>query len=126
MRDYELVVLVAKDNGKQVQEQVEKVAKEKGKVNKVEPWGVKPLSYPVKKQTEAAYFWFHLSLESDGPVVLDRALRVNEQVLRHLLVRKVATSEVKVEKVDEPEKKESKPKAKAKKETKSKKVTKKK
>lgn len=89
MRDYELVLLLPTDEkgDKKTLELVKGfVVKEKGKVFKVDNWGVKPLAYPIKKQTEAIYSILHISLEPPSVTQLDRTLRMNEEVLRHLIL----------------------------------------
>lgn len=89
MRDYELAVLLPTDEKgyKKTLELVKgAVATEKGKVVKIDDWGVKPLAYLIKKQTEAIYSILHISLEPPSVTKLDRALRMNEEVLRHLIL----------------------------------------
>lgn len=87
MNDYELVVLTSKDYGKKIINDVEKVAGGKSKITKTDDWGVKALTYKIKKQTEANYFLFVLSLAPQEVFPLDQSLRRNENVIRHLLTR---------------------------------------
>lgn len=90
MRDYELVVLLPVGGKEEsilagVKKTVEGV---KGKIGKVENWGTKALKYPIAKQKEATYFLLNVNLQGTDAPVVDRTLRVNEDILRHLLVRK--------------------------------------
>ncbi len=58
-----------------------------GKVTKVEQWGVKTLSYRVRKNRKAHYTMFNVDA---APAVLneiERQERLNEDVLRYLTVR---------------------------------------
>lgn len=87
-REYELVLLLPKDADKKIVDEVKKVIGDKGKVGEVREEGVKPLSYPIKKQTQADYVSIFVSLSSDGISSLDKTLRLNQQILRYLLLRK--------------------------------------
>lgn len=90
MRDYELVVLIpATDNAESTLEQVKKtVEQNNGKVVKVNNWGRKPLAYPIAKQIEAGFFNVDVALPAESVSGLNLMLRVNENLLRHLLLRK--------------------------------------
>lgn len=97
MRDYELVVLVPQDGdgGKKVLEGVKAaIETSHGKLGKTLEWGAKPLYFPIKKAREALYFVFPITLPIDGALMLERTLRVNEGILRYMLVRKEAGIEV--------------------------------
>lgn len=123
MRDYELVLLMrtsdGKEIGKSVADELVKKAVGSGKVEKVDEWGIKPLAYPIQKQTQAAYFSFLLALEPAGVLSLDKALAREELILRHLLIRKEGrkltvdsvqpTSKEKVERVAKAKEVKSKP-----------------
>ena len=58
-----------------------------GKITKVEQWGVKTLSYRLRKNRKAHYTMFNV----DGPAAalneVERQERLNEDVLRYLTVR---------------------------------------
>jgi len=58
------------------------------KVEKVEEWGKKKLSYPIKKENEGYYII--LSVESEKGVQGDfeKRLIMEETILRHLVLRK--------------------------------------
>ncbi len=58
------------------------------KVASEEEWGQKPLAYKIKK--EAAGFYHLLKLETEGliPADVEKRLITNENVLRHLLIRR--------------------------------------
>lgn len=104
MRDYELVVLLPPD-GKQdsVLETVKKtVLQHRGTVGRVDEWGKKALRYPIEKQREALYFLLNIRLPPEGVSPLERTLRINENTLRHLLVRREGRKPTKVK---TPEKK---------------------
>lgn len=57
----------------------------KFKIVEVDKWGVKPLAYPIKKETKAYYL--RLVIEGGDTKGLTNILRVDENLLRYLLVR---------------------------------------
>ena len=67
---------------------VEKVTGKDGKISKEDFWGVRDLVYPIKKQNKG--FYAHFELETDPSVanIIDKNLRVEENVLRYLLIRR--------------------------------------
>lgn len=85
--EYELVVLTTTDYGKKVSDDVEKTVGGKAKITKTDDWGTKALAYKILKQTEGSYFFFALTLEPAEVSPIDEALRRNENILRHLLVK---------------------------------------
>ena len=58
-----------------------------GKVSKIENWGLRPLTYRIKKNRKAYYT--HLNIDAPAAAVaeMERQLRINEDVLRFLTVR---------------------------------------
>jgi len=64
-----------------------------GTVAKVEYWGLRNLSYRVKKNRKGHYL--HLSIDAPAPAMseLERTQRINEDVLRYLTVRVEAHEE---------------------------------
>ncbi|MFZ5366248.1 MAG: 30S ribosomal protein S6 [Patescibacteria group bacterium] len=92
MRKYELAIVLDPDlkeeeKEKLVEEIKAEIEKLKGKVEKVDPWGKKELSYPIKKAKEGIYLIFNLELPGDGTAELGKKLRLKEKVLRYLLVK---------------------------------------
>ena len=63
-----------------------------GKVHKTESWGLKSLSYRIKKNRKGHY----VLIETDTPpaalIEMERNLRLNEDILRYLTVREEALS----------------------------------
>lgn len=57
----------------------------KFKIATVDKWGIKPLVYPIKKETKAYYL--RLVIEGGDSRSLLSALKVDESLLRYLLVR---------------------------------------
>jgi small subunit ribosomal protein S6 len=59
-----------------------------GKVQQVEPWGKRRLAYPIKKYQDGSYFLMHMELPAQAVRSLERSLKLMEEVIRHLIVRK--------------------------------------
>jgi small subunit ribosomal protein S6 len=95
---YEHVVVTRPDiSTQQVDALVEDITKivteGKGKVGKTEYWGLRNLSYPIKKSRKAHYSL--LNIDAPGPVIheIERRHRINEDVLRFLTVKVETLSE---------------------------------
>lgn len=60
---------------------------EDSKVEKEDNWGSRDLAYPIEHQTKGYYV--HLQFDADPKRVkgLDKVLKVEEDILRYLLVR---------------------------------------
>jgi small subunit ribosomal protein S6 len=51
------------------------------------PWGRRRLAYPIHKFQDAIYVLYQLTCPPARARDIERELRLNEQVLRHLMVR---------------------------------------
>ena len=60
----------------------------KGKVEKTDEWGKKTFVYPIRKFGEGDYHFWEVSLPESGPAEIDKKMRLENEVLRYLLVRK--------------------------------------
>ena len=94
MREYELVFIADPTQDEEgvtdIVEQITQVVSEtKGEVTQVEVWGRRKLAYPIKKFREGTYVALLAHLSSDGISEMERTLKLNESVIRHLLVRTV-------------------------------------
>src|SRR5258708_37289430 len=93
MNKYELVIVMdgkaTSAKKKSETEKIEKLVKEvKGKVTEVKDWGTKELAYKIKKLDTGAYLIFQLELEGAGAEEIGSKLRLNDELIRYLLVRK--------------------------------------
>ena len=93
MGNYELTLVLrpslTEDAREKILKKIEKLAEEaKGKAEPPVLWGKKVLAYPIKKEKEGVYTFFSLSLEGGETLPLERKIRMEEGILRHLLVRK--------------------------------------
>ena len=56
------------------------------KVEKVDTWGNKKLAYQIAKFTEGFYVLVNFKSGVEVPKELDRNLKINENVIRHMIV----------------------------------------
>lgn len=89
-RDYELGIIVNPDVGDDqartiVERVTQTIASEDGHVVRVNAWGRRRLAYPIEHHRDGLYFYFDLILNPETTGELERSIRVNEDILRHLL-----------------------------------------
>ena len=93
MNDYEVLYILPPDVEEEAKEGViEKISKgisdRGGKVEKLNKWGVRTLAYPIKRKKEGYYVLTEFQMDPKGISSFDESLRYNDQLLRHLLVRR--------------------------------------
>ena len=59
----------------------------KGKIVEEKDLGSKELAYPIKKETVGYYFVVDFNATAEIVAELDRKARIDESVLRHLIIR---------------------------------------
>ena len=93
MRDYELVTIfspeISDDALPQAIERLgQQIAGRGGEVRETNPWGRRKLAYPIDRFYEGHYVVTQLAMEPTQTRGLEVALRISDDVLRHLLVRR--------------------------------------
>lgn len=83
-KHYELTVLLENEDNSSVRSLIEK---NKGVNIKISPFAKIELAYPVKKKTQAYMVVFDFEMNPSSVGKLEKDLRINEDVLRHLLLR---------------------------------------
>jgi small subunit ribosomal protein S6 len=58
-----------------------------GAIHRREYWGLKTLAYRIKKNRKGHYVLFNLEAPSDAVQEMERQMRLNEDVLRHMTIR---------------------------------------
>ena len=58
-----------------------------GEIDKVDEWGRRRMAYPIQKQQDGVYTFITFSAESSAPAEIESRLRLQENVLRYLIVR---------------------------------------
>jgi small subunit ribosomal protein S6 len=61
-----------------------------GEITNVDPWGRRRLAYPIENHLEGVYSVVQLKLDPTSITAIERDFRLNESVIRHLLIRPVA------------------------------------
>jgi small subunit ribosomal protein S6 len=93
LRDYEVLYIVRADiDDDKVQDAVKRVntliERSGGHAEKTNLWGKRKLAYEVKHQKEGAYVLQDFQLDPVRVPELESSLKITEEVLRHLIVRK--------------------------------------
>ena len=95
MNKYELVLVVnAKIEDDARAAVVEKakayVTRFGGTVTEVEDWGKKKLAYEIQHMKEGFYYFIQFEADAACPAELEKRVRIMDNVLRYLVVRKDA------------------------------------
>ena len=93
MNKYELALVVSakiEDDARTatVEKAKEYITRVGGVVTEVEEWGKKKLAYEIQKQSEGFYYFIQFEAESNVPAVVEQDVRIMDNVLRYLVVRK--------------------------------------
>ena len=90
MKNYELVYVVRPNAEDEVKEavlnKIQEVISANGEVEKVDTWGNRKLAYHIAKFSEGFYVLVNFKASADLPKELDRNLKINENVIRHMIV----------------------------------------
>jgi len=89
---YEHVFLARQDiSSQQVEALIEQykgiIAQNGGSVGKVEAWGLKSLSYRIRKNRKAHYTLMNIDAPAAALAEMERQMRINEDVLRYITLR---------------------------------------
>lgn len=92
MREYELMVVLDPNLDETAVEALNNrvaglVTQRGGSVESVDLWGRKRLAYPIGRYRDGIYILSRLQLPPNAAVDIERALKLTESVMRHLLVR---------------------------------------
>lgn len=92
INSYETVIVVSAKIGEEantaIVEKYKKLIGENGTVESVDEWGKRRLAYPIQKQTEAFYTLINFKSAADFTAELDRRYKIEENVLRSIIVKK--------------------------------------
>jgi len=61
-----------------------------GNITNVEDWGKKRLAYEIQKMKEGFYYFIHFDADSTVPNEIEQRIRIMENVIRYLCIRKDA------------------------------------
>ena len=93
MREYEVLYIVRADlDDDKVQDVVKRVntliQRSGGSSDQTNLWGKRKLAYDVKHQKDGSYVLQDFQLDPNRVPELESSLKITEEVLRHLIVRK--------------------------------------
>ena len=92
MKAYELLYFVDptcnEETRAAVMKRIEVALGETGKVDSVEDWGKRKLAFEVDDLTEGDYTLINFHADPKVIAELDRVLRINDAVKRHMVVRR--------------------------------------
>lgn len=92
MNDYYLTLVLKPDLEEKARKELlssvtKRLTGEDGKIVKEDLWGNKELSYPIKKLSKGYYAHFEITADPKNAKGIDKALKVEEDIIRYLLVR---------------------------------------
>lgn len=92
MAFYEHVIVARPDiSPQQVETLVEEIStmitEQSGTVGKTEYWGLRNLAYPINKVRKGHYALINIDAPATTVQELERRLRINDDVMRHMTVR---------------------------------------
>ena len=98
MSFYEHVFIARQDlTPAQVDELTDKfvgvIEKEGGKVTKRENWGLRNLAYRIQKNRKGSYVLMNIDAPATAVQELERVMRIDEDVIRHLTIKVEALEE---------------------------------
>ena len=90
--NYEAVIIFKPDLGEEATaalvERFKTLVEQHGTVAEVDEWGKRHLAYPIDDLTEGYYVLMTFTADAAFPAELDRVLRINDSVMRSLIVCK--------------------------------------
>lgn len=93
VRSYEIMLIIRPELEEEaVQAVIDRVTKiitsANGEVTNVDQWGKRKLAYEIKDNTEGFYVVIDFNADNEATTEVERVLRITDEVLRFLLVRK--------------------------------------
>ncbi len=92
MNAYETVIILdpATDDAgleTEIQKVSDLIKEHGGQTVNVERWGRRKLAYPLNKRHDGNYLCVQFNAPSAAPKAMDRIFRLNEKVMRHLIIK---------------------------------------
>lgn len=92
LQSYELMVIftpvLADDDYKAAQKKFEEIITSNGgETVHTNPWGLRPLAYPIQKKTTGLYWVYEFSATGDTIAKLELQMNRDENVMRHMVTR---------------------------------------
>ena len=93
MHKYEMAVVLRPDLDEETkaaesQKVMDLITRFGGTIEKVDDWGKRRLAYEIQKANEGFFSFISFDADSTAPAELESRMRIMENVLRYLIVRK--------------------------------------
>ena len=92
MTNYELMIIIdpmlEEEQRNGVLEKVQGIIAGAGELGETAVWGMRKLAYPIAKKADGFYAVIDFSAEEEFPKELDRRLRISDDVIRHMIIKK--------------------------------------
>ncbi len=93
MRSYEMMVIVNADlEDSEISETLEKLSNiiksNGGEVEKIDEWGRRTMAYEIRHKKEGYYAVYYFKGDNELPEKIRRELRLNQDLLRGMIVRR--------------------------------------
>jgi len=75
------------ENKSQIERIKEIIEGNSGKIDKIDEWGQRRLAYEIKKNKEGYYTIINFQAEADLIKELDRTSKINDNIIRHMIIR---------------------------------------
>ena len=99
MQNYSLTILIKdKLDEKARTGLIDDVKKNFGNLTREDLWGIRTLSYEIKHMDKAFYANFEFESEPPSVITLDKNIRLNEDIIRYLLIKSKKAKRVRVRK----------------------------
>lgn len=90
MRNYELAYIIDSELDEQSVTALEErvngwIEAAGGTILNVDRWGKRRLAYPIMKRSEGYYYFVQIEMPRTAGVLIERDLRLSEQILRFML-----------------------------------------
>lgn len=88
MNSYALTLVLRADLDEESRKKLlESITKSFSEMSKEDLWGSRDLAYPIKRHKKGWYAHYLFSVQPEAAPKLDKTLKLEEDVLRYLLVR---------------------------------------
>ena len=91
MNKYEIMFILKSNEEEAIKTQVSElkaiITDMKGKIENEKEMGNRKLAYPIKKELNGYYYVINVNANNDAIAEFDRKAKINENVLRHMIIR---------------------------------------
>jgi small subunit ribosomal protein S6 len=105
MREYEALIIAKADLpeaelNKMVTRWENILANKGGQIVRKDVWGVRRLAYPINRHSRGYYFVYDVATLSENITELDRILKLDENILRTMIIKLADTVDVEARRVE--------------------------